>query len=299
MIDKGVIFNIQKFSIHDGPGIRTTVFLKGCPLRCKWCSNPESQSYQPEVTWDATKCMHCLQCINSCSNKAVHQKNECIIVDSSLCHNTLSCVTTCPNKALHLEGEYKGVNDIVNICMQDYDFYEESGGGVTISGGEGMGQPTFLRSLTKALKEKNIHIAIETTGYIASDVFQDLAPRFDLLLFDVKHYDSSSHKEGTGVPNEIILENLKWAVNHKIKLLPRIPVIPTFNASLNDALHFSLLLNEIGITSVQLLPFHQFGEKKYEQLNKEYTLKNLQALYPEDLEEYKNIFINHGIDCFF
>ena len=179
---KGLIFNIQKFSIHDGPGIRTTIFLKGCPLRCKWCANPESQSVHVQILWDQKKCVHCLQCVKSCMHQAISCKEGEIHIDEELCQGCLSCVSTCLQSALSNEGETKEIEEIVRIALQDKDFYEESGGGITISGGEGMSQPDFLKELVKELKKHNLHLAIETTGYIPKETFHELAPLFDLLL---------------------------------------------------------------------------------------------------------------------
>lgn len=298
-MEKGITFNIQKFSIHDGPGIRTTVFLKGCPLRCQWCSNPESQLEDIQILYDQSKCVHCLNCIKQCKKNAISYSNNKIQIDFLKCVGCLQCVHSCMQNALSHEGEYKDVQEIVNICLQDIDFYEESQGGVTISGGEGMSQPRFVEALVKSLKEHHIHVAIETTGYIQEDTFSKLAPMFDLLLFDVKHYDSNKHYQGTGVHNELIINNLKWAIHHGIEVLPRIPVIPDFNSSLEDAKGIADLLLSIGINKVQLLPFHQFGERKYELLNREYLLKNKKALHPEDLKDYQQIFLDKGIHCFF
>ncbi|MEG0277356.1 MAG: glycyl-radical enzyme activating protein [Coprobacillus sp.] len=298
-MDKGIVFNIQKFSIHDGPGIRTTVFFKGCPLKCQWCSNPESQLNHIQILYDYDKCSHCLSCVHTCPHQAIKHINNRIIIDSDKCTGCLQCIRTCPMHALKNEGDYKTVEEIVKVCLQDKDFYEESQGGVTISGGEGMSQPQFLKTLVSELKKENIHLAIETTGYISQDIFQDLAKQFDLLLFDVKHYDSQKHYLGTNVHNKLIIENLKWAINNQIDVLPRIPVIPDFNDSLEDSLGLATLLKEVGASRVQLLPFHQFGEKKYDMLNKEYLLKNKKALYPEDLKDYQQIFIDKGLDCFF
>lgn len=187
----------------------------------------------------------------------------------------------------------------MDVCLQDKDFYETSGGGVTISGGEGMSQPEFLEELVLILKQHNIHLAIETTGYAKSEVFRKLAPLFDLLLFDVKHYDSTRHSEGTHVCNEQIVENLKWAISEGIEVLPRIPVIPGFNSSLEDAAGIAALLKLVGATRVQLLPFHQFGENKYHKLCQEYAYENVAALHESDLADYQQVFLEQGIDAFF
>lgn len=296
---KGLIFNIQKFSIHDGPGIRTTIFLKGCSLRCKWCANPESQSANVQILWDQKKCVHCLQCVKSCMYQAISCREGEIHIDEALCQGCLNCVSTCLQSALSNEGETKEIEEIVRIALQDKDFYEESGGGITISGGEGMSQPDFLKELVKELKKHNLHLAIETTGYIPKETFHELAPLFDLLLFDVKHYDTNRHFEGTGVHNEQIINNLKWAFHQGLEILPRIPVIPRFNNSIQDAAGLASLLTEIGLKKVQLLPFHQFGERKYEMMHKEYAYKNVRALQKEDLIEYQNEFIKKGLDCIF
>lgn len=205
----------------------------------------------------------------------------------------------CPGHSLSNEGEYKSVEEVVAICLQDLPFYEESGGGITISGGEGMSQPDFLRELLPSLKKHNLHLAIETTGYVPEDLFHELAPMFDLLLFDIKHADSKKHQAGTKVCNELIRKNLKWAIEQHIEILPRIPVIPHFNDSLDDAKLIATYLKELGLKKVQLLPFHQMGEKKYQLLHRNYAYENTKALHPEDLLSYQQIFTDQGIDCFF
>jgi pyruvate formate lyase activating enzyme len=300
---KGNIFNIQKFSIHDGPGVRTTVFLKGCPLHCKWCANPESQSTDIQITYDARKCHHCLCCVKSCPQRAIsHEQNgnaAAINIDHAKCVGCQTCVKNCLPKALNAEGEMMDIEKVVFTCLQDVDFYEESGGGVTLSGGECMCQPDFTEELIKELKKHNIHVAAETTGYIEKEIFQRVAPLFDLLLFDVKHYDKEKHMEGTGVSNELIIENLTWAKGKNISILPRIPVIPKFNSEIPDGEGIAKLLVKIGFTEAQLLPFHQFGERKYELLGAPYAFKDVKALYPENLADYQNTFIKQGINAYF
>ena len=252
---KGHLFNIQKFSLHDGPGIRTVVFFKGCLLSCKWCSNPESQQTEP------------------CMMEEAAQK----IMDSR---------------------QYS-IEEVLEICLQDIPFYKESGGGVTLSGGEPLTQPEFTIALLKTLRAENIHTALETCGYAPAEVFNEISALPDLFLFDIKHYNRSRHIEGTGFDNSQILENLKKLTTQKTPVLPRIPVIPKYNDSQDDARGFASLLTELKLDCVQLLPFHQFGERKYELLNKPYSMKNVPQLHNEDLEEYKQIFKNAGINCFF
>ena len=296
---KGMVFNIQKFSIHDGPGIRTTVFLKGCPLRCRWCSNPESQLSKTHILYDASVCIQDGACIQACPQQAVQRKGSRIVINDAQCLGCLRCIATCKAKALQVEGVCRDADEVVATCLQDRDFYEESQGGVTLSGGEALAQPSFAKALVLRLKQEGIHVAVETTGYIQPAVFQKLAPLFDLLLFDIKHYDTEQHVLGTGVNNDLILENLAWSVKHQLCVLPRIPIIPGYNASLQDAKGLAALLTSLSIQRVQLLPFHQFGEKKYEMLNRDYGMKHKKALYPEDLRDYQQIFLNQGIDCFF
>ncbi len=296
---KGIIFNIQKFSTNDGPGVRTTVFFKGCPLRCKWCANPESQSAAVQIFYDQGKCARCLTCVHTCPQKSVYMSGAGFFRDTETCTGCLQCVSNCPSEALSYEGEHKTAQEIADICLQDKDFYETSGGGVTISGGEAMAQPEFLEELLLVLRRRHIHLAIETTGYAKPQVFKKLAPMFDLLLFDVKHYDSARHYEGTCVHNGQIIENLKWAVSQGIKVLPRIPVIPDFNDSLEDASGMAALLKSVGAHQVQLLPFHQFGENKYHKLCREYAYENAAALHEEDLADYLQVFLEQNIDAFF
>lgn len=246
----GTIFNIQKFSVNDGPGIRTVVFFKGCPLRCKWCSNPESQALMPQKMGDEVK------------------------------------------------GIKKTVKEIMAVVMQDEVFYKESGGGITLSGGEILSQPELARVLLIAAKANHLHTCCETTGYAPLDTFLSVIENVDMILFDLKHWNAVKHKDGTGVSNEQILFNMKAAVKAGKEILPRIPIIPDFNDSLDDAKAFSDLLKEIGIDHCQLLPFHQFGENKYHLLDKEYDYEGRDSLHPEDLAEYLELMNKNGIQAF-
>lgn len=296
---KGYIFNIQKFSLHDGPGLRTTIFFKGCPLRCKWCSNPESQSGKMQISYDEKSCLKCGICEKNCPSGAIKLSDNKLIYLHNSCFGCLNCVNNCPGGALKAEGRLIDTQELVRICMQDKDFYEESGGGVSFSGGECMYQSDFALELAQLLKEKGISLAAETTGCVAEEIFKRLAPKFDLLLFDLKHHDAKKHLEATAVTNELIIKNLRWAQKEGLNILPRVPVIPFFNDSLDDAKALALLLSDIGLKRVQLLPFHQFGERKYELLGREYSFSGIKALHKEDLEQYREVFIQNGIDAFF
>ena len=299
MSASGVVFNIQKFSINDGPGIRTVVFLKGCPLRCKWCANPESQSASVQLLWDSTKCLHCLHCVSACPQKAISASADTIRHNAAACSGCLRCVAECPGRALKAEGESKTVEEVVRVCLQDLPFYEESGGGVTLSGGEALLQPDFAAALLKELQAKGIHTAMETTGYAAEAIFRHAAESVDLFLFDIKHWDRQKHIEGTGFSNELPLKNMKQAIMLGKEVLPRLPVIPGFNDSLKDVKGFAARLQEVGARRVQLLPFHQFGERKYEMLGRPYEMAHVEQLHPEDLAEYQQAFVQEGIEAFF
>ena len=295
----GTIFNIQKFSVNDGPGIRTVVFMKGCPLRCKWCANPESQLTKVQVLWDYKKCIHCHHCIEACPVGAVSLNNDNIHIDHQKCISCKKCVMECPAKALQTEGEEKTVQEVIDVVMQDEVFYEESGGGITLSGGEMLAQPAFSTELLKAAKEEGLHTCCETTGFASPEIFQKVIENIDYILFDMKHWNPEMHKEGTGVINTLPVENMKYAISTGKEVLPRIPVIPGFNDSLSDAEGLAKLLKEIGTAQCQLLPFHQFGENKYALLDQEYAYHNINALHKEDLTEYLQVFLDHGVKAYF
>lgn len=295
---KGIIFNIQKYSVNDGPGIRTTVFFKGCPLRCKWCANPESQNVQMEIFHDNKKCLQCKHCETICPAHAIAFNAGKIHIDTKQCTNCLKCVHECPARALEAQGESKTVEEVIRVVLEDKVFYEE-GGGMTLSGGEMMSQPDFALQLLLAAKEEGIHTCVETTGFVSEETFRKLLPHIDYVLFDMKHWDSEKHKWGTGVGNELILSNMKTARDMHKEILPRIPVIPGFNDSLEDAEQFSNLFHSLSIDTCQLLPFHQFGENKYHLLNRPYEYENVPSLHREDLEEYCMVFQRCGIHAFF
>lgn len=296
----GLLFNIQKFSLHDGPGIRTVVFFKGCPLSCRWCSNPESQREKPCLLWDSAVCVRCMRCVDSCPVHALEK--GCMpgpLIDRERCTGCGACVAVCPQKALSPDSRSYTIDEVVTICLQDRPFYEESGGGVTLSGGEALTQRQFAVELLQALKKEKIHTVLETTGFAPPGVFKKAVELTDMLIFDLKHYDEKRHIEGTGFHNAPILINLKNVLETGHPVLPRIPVIPGYNNSPDDARGFASLFSALGLKQVQLLPFHQFGERKYDLLRIPYTMRGIPQLHEKDVEEFRQIISGTGINCFF
>lgn len=288
----GAVFNIQKFCIHDGPGIRTTVFFKGCPLRCRWCANPESQAVHSQVMYDRSLCLRCGCCEKACPNGGIHLTDDGVVIDRDLCTGCGSCVNACAiygGKALSMQGDLKTVDEVVAEVLKDQVFYQSSGGGATFSGGEVLSQLEFAEAIAVQLKRHGIHIACETAGYAPPEAFRRLMSFTDLLLFDVKHHDEASHLAGTGVSNAQILANLRMAVTEGKPVIARIPVIPGFNNRPGDAEAFGRLLRDIGIQEANLLPFHQFGQGKYEKLAMEYDYDDVPSLQKEDLEPMKKV----------
>lgn len=287
---KATIFNIQKFCLHDGPGIRTTVFFKGCNLRCKWCANPESQKQDTQITWDSRKCTGCGKCAEVCPQGTGKPKaaDRCIACGA--------CVSACPADAIGTEGRRVTVEEVLTEVMKDKAFYDHSGGGVTFSGGEVLLQWDFAAQLAKLLKEQGVHVAIETAGAVEETVFSSMLETVDYVLMDLKHYSSAAHLEGTGIDNSRSLNNLKLLRNSGVPFLIRIPVIPGFNDRMEDAEGFAKLLRQLGILQVELLPFHQLGQHKYSLLNMDYGYKDKKPLHAEDLRQYREIFDRYGID---
>jgi pyruvate formate lyase activating enzyme len=278
----GKIYDIQGFSLQDGPGIRTTVFLKGCPLRCPWCHSPESQEFGSQLSWMSIKCIgieKCGKCLDACPQKAVSHgkwvqhptqgKIQHIHIDRSVCNNCGDCTKVCIYKALYICGEDYTVDDLFKRVSKDIPFYEQSGGGVTVSGGEPLSQPEFTRRFLKALKECGIHTALDTTGYSPFKAIESVLPYTDLFLYDLKHMESAQHKIATGVPNELILENAKIIAETGGAIQIRLPLIPHFNDSEENIRETGLFCKSLGaaVTLVQLLPYHNLGVIKYQRID--------------------------------
>jgi len=294
---EGLIFSIQRYSIHDGPGIRTTVFFKGCPLRCRWCSNPESINTYPELIFRSSRCDGCGRCIPICAPSAISLGQGCILLDRQKCDLCLECMDKCYTEALEVTGRYYGLDEMLAECLKDEPFYHNSGGGVTLSGGEPLYQPSFAISLLKSCKEHGLHTTLDTSGHIKWDVLEKALPYTDLVLYDIKHTDPEAHREGTGVTNELILENLQRIVLKGMnRVWIRVPVVPGFNDSPENIEKTALMASVLGVEKVSLLTYHEWGKPKYDAIGREYTLSAI-APSKEKMESLAGIITKMGTEA--
>ena len=287
---KGVVFNIQRYSIHDGPGIRTTVFLKGCPLQCFWCQNPESQNSEPEILIYKDRCTRCGQCVAVCPTGASGLLDENSIIHRSKCSGCGKCVEACPNEARSLVGKYMSVDEVMREVIKDKKFYENSGGGITLSGGEPTAQPEFALALLKACKEVGLHTGLDTCGYASWSTMKKLLKYIDLVLYDIKCMEERSHYEATGKSNDIILENAKRISNYK-PIRVRVPMIPGFNDSREEVMKIvEFVKDNLGPVEIDLLPYNKWGESKYEALSRRrVSLEEQSEAHIEDLKAIANL----------
>ncbi len=267
-MNSGWVFNIQRFSIHDGPGIRTTVFLKGCPLRCFWCQNPESQSGRPEIVLDGRKCTLCGACDAACQHGAIHIEAGKPIFDRRICRGCGRCAVVCPTEARRLCGTRMTVEEVMREVLKDAKFYENSGGGVTLSGGEPLAQPGFARALLKGCKQAELHTTLDTCGWAPWPDIEKLLEYADLVLFDIKHLDASMHREAAGRDNLLILENAK-KISRLKPMRIRVPLVPGFNDSPEAVSGIAAFVkSELGCRDIDLLAYNRMGEVKYDFLEK-------------------------------
>jgi len=283
---EGKIINIMKYAIHDGPGIRTTIFFKGCPLNCLWCHNPESQRVSQELMYWPERCLGCGQCLEVCPNGAVAAGAGHLNYLRDHCQVCGACCQVCPAGVRELAARTMSVSEVMAEIEKDLVFYDESGGGVTFSGGEAFLQPVFLLELLKECRKKEIHTTLETCGYVNLELLQTLGEFVDLFLYDLKLMDSQKHQAVTGVANELILANLSWLAEHHPRVIVRVPIIPGINddqETLQQIGEFVAALKQV--LELHLLPYHKAGSDKYRRLGLTYQLPDLQAPDTERLEQ--------------
>lgn len=294
----GVVFNIQHYSIHDGPGIRTTVFLKGCPLRCFWCQNPESQATRPELFFDVDKCQGCGTCVEACPEHAITLHDGRSWTNRDLCRGRGKCAEVCPNEARNLMGREMTADAVFQDVNADAIFYERSGGGVTLSGGEPLAQPRFAITLLKLCKQAGLHTTLDTSASVPWGTVREVLEYVDLVLFDFKHMDPAEHKKGTGAGNEIILENARKIYHElRIPLLARVPVIPGYNDSTDNISATARFVAEELDRSVKvhLLPYHRLGETKYERLERPGRAVAVDPPSDEHMAELLKVVESYGL----
>jgi len=310
-----VIFNIMRFSTQDGPGIRTTVFFKGCPLSCWWCHNPESQRLQPELLYLEERCRHCGDCVAACPQHAIGQVNGTVrtnarcslpwppapgpwplVAGAALCRNCGQCTEACQAEARQIAGRRLTVAELVAEIERDLVFFEESGGGVTLSGGEPLAQPRFVSALLAACRDRGIPTVLDTCGYAPTAVFLNVALAAGLVLFDLKLMDPASHKQYTGVSNRRILGNLKELVARGRPVIVRIPVMPGINDTDDEVSQFARYLAALPVTQVELLPYHHIGAGKYKRLGLTYRLGDAPRPTPADLARFRDALVRAGLN---
>jgi pyruvate formate lyase activating enzyme len=298
----GIIFNIQDYAVDDGPGIRKLIFLKGCRLRCAWCSNPESHKFKAEVEFFPEKCIRCGRCLEVCPAGAINfdlSVDTGFKIDRSLCNDCLLCAARCPGGALQEIGRIMTLDEVVKEIVKDRSYYRRSGGGVTLSGGEPLDQPRFALGILEQCYENNIHTAVETAGYVPWAVLEAVLPYTDLIIFDVKHWEEKAHRRATGKSNRRILRNLERLSRSSQEILVRVPLIPSFNTDAETLTEIAKLLADLNLKRASFLPFHKFGRSKYYRLSREYTYEHhpnlLSFRQRPALEEAKRIFVGFGI----
>ncbi len=271
-----MIFDIQRFSVQDGPGLRTTVFFKGCPLQCLWCSNPESQSALPQLLYFETRCTYCYQCVDVCPAGAIHKADDGrLILDRQQCTGCGTCVEECLAGARSISGKQMTVDEVCNIIEKDMSYYRNSGGGVTVSGGEATCQPESLVQLLVRCREMGVHTCLDTCGYADWDILREALKHVDLVLMDNKQMNTDIHKKLTGVGNERILENTARVASMGVPMVIRVPLIPGCNDSEENITQLGQFMKATGLLRVDLLPYHRFSTGKYQALGKEYKLAEI------------------------
>jgi len=284
---KAIVFDIKRFAVDDGPGIRTTVFFKGCPLRCVWCHSPESIKREPELVFYEKRCIRCGRCVEACPESAQEMKSDGErVIDRGRCTNCGKCCEVCGPQALEMKGREYTTQQLFAEIQKDSVFYQESGGGVTFSGGEPTIQFNFLMGVLEKCKKESIHTALDTSGFVKWQLLCEMANCVDLFLYDLKHIDNDKHIEYTGVSNELILDNLRKLVALGKDILVTVPLIPGYNDSEQNLKGIMDYVKELGLKKVIFMPYNKSGEAKYKWLGSDFELPHLKCM---DAQLYRKI----------
>ncbi|HHV64632.1 MAG TPA: glycyl-radical enzyme activating protein [Peptococcaceae bacterium] len=292
---ENLLFNIQKYCLHDGPGIRTVIFLKGCHLKCRWCCNPESQSFGQELIYKEITCIKCGTCIKCCPNEVFTICNDRLEINRTRCSFCGKCIENCCTKSLEISGSKINFDKIIEEVLKDKSYYDMSNGGVTLSGGEPLAQKNSCKEILTRLKRENIHTAVETSGYVDTQTIVEMLPLIDLFLFDIKHPDPHVHISGTGKDNKLILDNLRILTSAGATIVIRYPFIPGFNSDEDTIKEVANIMTSLGLNEIDILPFHRLGSEKYKHLGLKFEMSELIPPEHEILLNAKNILLEKGI----
>ncbi|MCX6544106.1 MAG: glycyl-radical enzyme activating protein [Acidobacteria bacterium] len=293
----GNVLKIERFAVHDGPGIRTTVFLKGCPLRCTWCHSPESQTAAPELMFRQDRCIGCGECVDDCRLGAIRLMDGQPVMDVSVCRRCGDCAEGCPTGARTRVGSVMTESQVLQEIAQDTIFFDQSGGGVTFSGGEPLMQAEFLMALLDGCRARRIHTAVDTCGAAPSEALARVADRADLLLFDLKHLDDARHRQLTGSSNVQILANLAALADRTANVIVRFPLVPEVNDGSDHIAQLGRFVRSIGLSRIDVLPYHRAGSGKYPALGREYALSGSEPPSGDDRARAVRILTDCGLQA--
>ena len=296
---RSLIFDIQRFSIHDGPGIRTTIFFKGCNLVCPWCQNPESISHKPELAYYPANCVGTMDCVSLCQKQALSYQ-ESLSINRAACYTCHTCTVSCLTEGVKVIGKEYDVEPVMREILRDKSYYDTSGGGVTFSGGEPTLHTDFIHELLIHCKKHQIHTNIETNGYFSWEKFQQILPMLDMIYFDLKIINTALHKQYLSAGNEKILQNIEHLVSAKAPVSFRLPLIPHYTATQDNLSDVLALLKKHKISKIHLLPYHNMGESKAEKINSSLPKLGFKSFTPAEVQSFKTFFEDQNIEtiCF-